>query len=57
MLVLWGAEGRVGTHSPPLEIWREFGRYVRGEAIPECGHFVPEEQPAIVADKLLQFLE
>ena len=56
-LVLWGAEGRVGTHSQPLEIWREFGRDVRGEAIPECGHFVPEEQPAIVADKLLEFLE
>lgn len=29
---------------------------VRGETIPDCGHFQPEEQPDRVADALLRFL-
>ena len=24
--------------------------------VPECGHFIPEEQPRWLADRLLQFL-
>ena len=28
---------------------------VRGVVIPECGHFVPEEQPEILNEQLLEF--
>jgi pimeloyl-ACP methyl ester carboxylesterase len=28
---------------------------VRGGALPDCGHFIPEEQPALLAARLLQF--
>ena len=28
---------------------------VGGGAIPECGDFIPEEQPALLAERLLDF--
>jgi haloacetate dehalogenase len=55
LLALWGATGLTGT-LPVVDIWREYGTDVDGEAISECGHFLPEEQPAVVADHLLRFL-
>lgn len=55
-LVLWATEGRLGKREGTLEIWRAFAEDVRGEGIPECGHFLPEEQPTVVAAKLLDFL-
>ena len=54
LLVLWGARGFVNRHYQVLDIWREYGRDVRGEAL-DCGHFVPEEQPAATAARLLEF--
>jgi pimeloyl-ACP methyl ester carboxylesterase len=33
-----------------------FARNVEGGAIDECGHFLPEEQPSAVAQRLLEFL-
>jgi pimeloyl-ACP methyl ester carboxylesterase len=54
-LILWGAEGLARVFNV-LEIWQEFATNVRGEAIPACGHFVQEEQPELVAEKLLVFL-
>jgi pimeloyl-ACP methyl ester carboxylesterase len=29
---------------------------VRGEVVPECGHFIPEEAPEFLVDRLLAFL-
>lgn len=29
---------------------------VEGFAVNECGHFVPEEQPEVVLEAMLQFL-
>jgi haloacetate dehalogenase len=55
LLALWGATGLTGT-LPVVDIWREYATDVDGEAISECGHFLPEEQPAVVADRLLRFL-
>jgi haloacetate dehalogenase len=55
LLALWGATGLTGT-LPVVDIWREYATDVDGEAIGECGHFLPEEQPAVVADRLLRFL-
>jgi len=56
VLALWGAAGLVGQ-LPALEIWREYAKDVAGGPIPECGHFLPEEQPEVVADRILACLE
>lgn len=53
-LVLWGERGNLGDQ-PVLEIWREVASDVRGAAIADCGHYLPEEQPEVVADHLLRF--
>ncbi|MQY25802.1 alpha/beta fold hydrolase [Nocardia aurantia] len=55
VLALWGSEGLLGS-LPTLDIWRDYAENVTGRALPECGHFLPEEQPAIVARELLDFL-
>jgi pimeloyl-ACP methyl ester carboxylesterase len=43
------ARGRAGE---PLESLRAIASDVRGGAIAECGHFIPEEQPALLAERL-----
>ena len=55
LLALWGGSGLTGK-LPVLDIWREYAADVRGEAIPDCGHFLPEEQPDIVNRLILDFL-
>ena len=54
LLVLWGARGFVNRHYRVLDVWREYANDVRGEAL-DCGHFVPEEQPAETTRQLLGF--
>ncbi|KAJ5911254.1 uncharacterized protein N7473_000557 [Penicillium subrubescens] len=54
VLALGGA-GSVG--SGMIQLVQNFARNVSGGAIDECGHFLPEEQPAAVANRLLEFLE
>lgn len=53
-LVLWGDRGNLGDQ-PVLDIWREVATDVRGAAIANCGHYLPEEQPVAVAEHLRQF--
>jgi haloacetate dehalogenase len=53
MLVLWG-DAR-GERPEILETWRRWALDVRGRGI-ACGHFLPEEAPAIVAQEMLDFL-
>jgi pimeloyl-ACP methyl ester carboxylesterase len=55
VLALWGEAGLLGR-LPTLEIWRDYAEDVTGAAIAECGHFLPEEQPAVVLDRLIGFL-
>jgi pimeloyl-ACP methyl ester carboxylesterase len=55
VLALWGANGLLGT-LPTLEIWHEYANDVTGAALAECGHFLPEEQPAEVVSHLRKFL-
>jgi haloacetate dehalogenase len=54
VLALWGAQGLLGE-LPALEIWRGYADDVRGRAVAECGHFLPEEQPEVVLRELLEF--
>jgi pimeloyl-ACP methyl ester carboxylesterase len=55
VLALGGAriEAR-GRGEEPLESLRAIASNVSGGAIAECGHFIPEEQPAVLAEHLLQ---
>lgn len=57
MLVLWGKDGGMARQHDVLSVWRQYGTNVNGEAIPDCGHFLPEEQPEIIAKKILQFVK
>ncbi|TYL90761.1 alpha/beta hydrolase [Bradyrhizobium rifense] len=54
LLVLWGEKGVVGSTYDVRETWREKATDVRGESLP-CGHYLPEEAPALVVDKLSDF--
>lgn len=56
VLALGGARAEArGRGEEPLESLRAVASNVRGGAIPECGHFIPEEQPALLAERLLDF--
>ena len=54
LLVLWGEKGVVGSTYDVRETWREKATDVRGESLP-CGHYLPEEAPELVVDKLRDF--
>ncbi len=56
LLVLWGSESHSLAVRPVLQIWREYAEDVRGEALADCGHFLAEEQPALLCEKVLAFL-
>ncbi|MGH8930478.1 MAG: alpha/beta fold hydrolase [Egibacteraceae bacterium] len=56
LLALWGEVG-LTARLPVLDIWHEYASNARGEAIPECGHFLPEEQPELVAERIMAFLD
>ncbi|MEO5844359.1 MAG: alpha/beta fold hydrolase [Caldimonas sp.] len=48
------AEAR-GRSDEPLESLRLISRQVEGGTVADCGHFIPEEQPALLAARLLAF--
>jgi pimeloyl-ACP methyl ester carboxylesterase len=55
VLALGGARTEArGRAEEPLESLRQIAPDVRGGAIPECGHFIPEEQPDLLAERLLE---
>jgi len=54
MLLLWGENGNLAER-PVLDVWRAVADNVQGFAISNCGHYLPEEQPAIVQEHLLAF--
>jgi len=54
-LVLWGERGLVARLFDPLALWQaQCSGRVSGQVLP-AGHFIPEEQPASVADALRAF--
>jgi len=57
LLVLWGANGVVGNIWNVIDGWKRFASNVSGFGVPNCGHFVPEEQPTITLEAILEFLK
>jgi haloacetate dehalogenase len=53
LLALWGAKGVVGHLWDVLATWRAKATTVSGKAL-DCGHLLPEEQPAEVLAELQQ---
>ena len=54
VLALGGARTEArGRAEEPLESLRAIASEVRGGAIADCGHFIPEEQPQVLAERLL----
>ncbi len=54
VLAIGSDQGSISDMATPL---RSFADDVRGGSIPFCGHFLPEEQPDVVARELLEFFE
>ncbi|MDR5773378.1 MULTISPECIES: alpha/beta hydrolase [unclassified Caballeronia] len=54
-MALWGEEGVIEQCFDPLREWRAYAPQVEGEALP-CGHYIPEEAPAILLEHVLPFL-
>ena len=54
LLALWGEKGVVGSTYDVRETWREKATDVRGESLP-CGHYLPEEAPELVIERLGAF--
>lgn len=57
LLLLWGKNGVVGKLWDVLAKWRLLADNITGQAIDQCGHFVPEEQPVAVLAAMLPFLK
>jgi haloacetate dehalogenase len=55
ILVLWGEKGVIQKCFRPLEEWRRVADDVRGASLP-CGHYIPEEAPEQLLDRVLPFL-
>ncbi|MFD4638026.1 alpha/beta fold hydrolase [Lentzea sp. NPDC058436] len=56
LLALWGEHGFVGRHYDVLDVWRQYARDVRGQAL-DCDHYLPEERPDEVAAALKEFFK
>lgn len=55
--LLWGDRGNLADQ-PVTEIWREVATDVRcAVEIEDCGHYLPEERPEVVAEHLLRFAD
>lgn len=55
-LALWGAQGVIEQCFEPLAEWRKWSAHVSGEALP-CGHYIPEEAPELLLERVLPFLQ
>lgn len=55
LLALWGEQGVVGRCFEPLKEWKLVADDVQGGALP-CGHYIAEEAPDALLDRVLPFL-
>lgn len=57
VFAMWGKNGVVGKLWDVAGGWAPYVKRLRALAVPECGHFVPEEQPAVVLQALRNFID
>jgi len=55
LMVLWGEQGVVGRCFDPLAEWQRVAADVQGGALP-CGHYIAEEAPDALLERVLPFL-
>jgi len=55
LMVLWGEQGVVGRCFDPLAEWQRVAADVQGGALP-CGHYIAEEAPDRLLERVLPFL-
>ena len=55
LLVLWGTQGIIEKCFNPLEEWKKVALNVEGAGLPS-GHFIPEEVPEILLERVRNFL-
>jgi len=55
LMVLWGEQGVVGRCFDPLAEWQRVADDVQGGALP-CGHYIAEEAPDVLLERVLPFL-
>ena len=56
LYLLWGGNGGQ-RNVPVLDVWREVAEDVRGEAVPDCSHWIPEEQPEVSVSHIFRFAD
>jgi len=56
MLALWGKQGVIEKCFEPLKEWTRFSDKLNGVAL-DCGHYIPEEAPEALLEKVLPFFE
>lgn len=54
-MVLWGEEGVIHQCFKPLQEWQAIAKDVVGGPVP-CGHYISEEAPEILLQKIIPFL-
>jgi haloacetate dehalogenase len=52
--VLWGAHGVIERCFEPMTLWRAAAADVSGRGL-DCGHYIAEEQPAMLLDEMQSF--
>ena len=55
-LVLWGSTAGATQAPDLLAVWRPRCVSVEGRMLSDCGHFIPEEQPAALVEAILAFV-
>src|SRR5262249_49783152 len=55
LLAIWGSKSFLDGLQV-LDVWSDYATDVRGQALPESGHFLPEERPAELLDMMRDFL-
>jgi len=55
VLAMGGAKA-FGRGAEVSQSLRRVASHVEEEIVPDCGHFIPEEQPELLAERLLRFL-
>ncbi len=57
LCAMWGNNGVVGKLWDVKAGWQVYSDRLRAIGIDKCGHFVPEEQPEVVYNELVRFLD